>query len=72
MVGGREHSRIRARGFSAGGDAMKRIAVGFDGDTFDQINASANGLTFAERVRQLVELGLESEKQESGRRAVKS
>jgi hypothetical protein len=56
----------RARGHSAGGAAMKRISTGFDEETFEQIaaGAEARGIKFAERVRQLVEIGIESEKQE--------
>jgi hypothetical protein len=56
----------RARGHSAGGVQMRRIAIGFDAETFADIAASASALqiTFAERVRELVELGRETEQQE--------
>jgi hypothetical protein len=53
-----------ARGHSRGGAAMSRISIGFDLDTFAEISdsATARQVTFAERVRQLAELGLETEK----------
>jgi hypothetical protein len=55
-----------ARGHSAGGDQMRRIAIGFDEDTFSDLAATARarGIRFAERVRELVELGRETEQQE--------
>jgi hypothetical protein len=56
---------MAARGHSKGGAAMLRIPVGFDPDTFSEIGQSADArdITFGERVRQLVELGLETEKE---------
>jgi hypothetical protein len=59
----------RARGHCAGGAAMRRLPIGFDEETFAQIDAGAGraGISFAERVRELVELGLETEKQEKAR-----
>jgi hypothetical protein len=58
----------RARGHCAGGDAMRRLPIGFDCETFEDIDrtAVAAGISFAERVRQLVELGRETEQQEKG------
>jgi hypothetical protein len=55
-----------ARGHSAGGVQLRRIAIGFDAETFDEIAASADArnISFAERVRELVETGRETEQQE--------
>jgi hypothetical protein len=56
---------MAARGHCAGGASMRRISVGFDDDTFAEIvtTADARGLKFlGERIRELVELGLETEK----------
>lgn len=46
---------------------MRRLPIGFDAETFDDINsiAEARGISFSERVRELVEIGRETEKQES-------
>lgn len=57
---------MMAKGRSAGGNQMRRDKIGFDDDTRAEIRstASAAGVSIAERVRQLVELGLETEKQE--------
>lgn len=43
-------------------DGCKQIAIRFDVDTFDQVKALAlkDGVSFAEKVRQLVEWGLEA------------
>lgn len=45
---------------------MRRAPIGFDRDTFRQIGAEADqrGISFSERVRELVEIGIETEKQE--------
>lgn len=44
---------------------MRRIAVGFDEETFIEIATSAlqKSMTFGRRIRELVELGLETEKE---------
>jgi hypothetical protein len=46
------------------GDAMKRIVVSFDAETFDQIRsrAVAKNTSFAEQVRLLTEWGLEADR----------
>jgi hypothetical protein len=56
----------RARGHSAGGDAMLCQSIGFDEETHGQLSreAYARGISFAERVRELVEIGIETENQE--------
>ncbi len=53
---------MRARGHSAGGAQMRRMPVGFDPDTFDELaaRALARRISFARYVRELVELGLET------------
>lgn len=50
---------------------MKRIPIGFDDDTLSEIDHAADlhATSFAEQVRQLVELGLETRKQEVRRDA---
>lgn len=57
---------MRARGCHAGGSSMRRIKIGFDDETFADIAASAQKrqIPFAERVRELVETGRETEQQE--------
>lgn len=56
---------MRARGCHAGGASMRRIKIGFDEETFSDIatTAARRNIPFAERVRELVELGRETEKQ---------
>lgn len=63
MRGSRRRQRV-ARGSSPGNPEIKRIPIGFDVETFDQIAAAAqaNQISFAEATRQLVELGLETER----------
>jgi predicted DNA-binding ribbon-helix-helix protein len=57
---------MRAKGHSAGGNQMPRTTVGFEVDTFVQLAAQAEkrGISLAELIRELVELGLISEEQE--------
>lgn len=63
MRGRRRRQRV-ARGSSQRNPEIKRIPIGFDVETFDQISAAAeaNQISFAEATRQLVELGLETER----------
>jgi len=46
--------------------AMPRYTIGFDEETGDQVRAlaSAERVSFAEKIRQLVEWGLEAERSE--------
>lgn len=61
---GRRRLRRVARGSSQRNPEIKRIPIGFDTETFDQIATAAHTgeISFAERTRQLVELGLETER----------
>jgi hypothetical protein len=49
------------RGISRRQDGHRRIIVGFDPETFEQVRALAQraGVSFSEQTRQLVEFGLE-------------
>jgi hypothetical protein len=51
--------RVPGRGSVPAG---RRIAIGFDDDTFSDVRALAlaDGVSFAEKIRQLVEWGLEA------------
>ena len=46
--------------------AARRYTIGFDDETGDQVRALAAGehISFAEKIRQLVEWGLEAERSE--------
>jgi hypothetical protein len=50
------------KGISRTGDGPKRIVVGFDSETFDQVRGLAKEAksSFSEQVRQLIEFGLEA------------
>jgi hypothetical protein len=50
------------KGVSRTEDGPKRIVIGFDSETFDQVRelAKKSGTSFAEQTRQLVEFGLET------------
>jgi hypothetical protein len=54
--------RSPGRGSSHRRPEVKRIAVSFDDETFDQVRelAAKAGISFAEQNRQLVEFGLEA------------
>jgi hypothetical protein len=57
--------RVPGRGSAP---ATRRIAVGLDDDTFSEVRALAlsDGVSFAEKIRQLVEWGLEAVPQTGG------
>jgi hypothetical protein len=63
-IQGRRRRQRVACGSSQRNPEVKRIPIGFDVETFDQIAAAARAsqISFAERARQLVELGLETER----------
>jgi hypothetical protein len=56
--------RVPGRGSVPAG---RRYTIGFDDETGDQVRklASAERVSFAEKIRQLVEWGLEAERSES-------
>lgn len=59
------HRRYRNRRPTLGSEragGQRQIAIRFDPDTFAQVEAAAikDGVSFAEKVRQLVEWGLEA------------
>lgn len=58
------------RGSSKSEGGMKRIAIGFDPETFEQVYelACKGRVPFGEQVRQLVEFGLEAVEDDSGAR----
>lgn len=71
-IRGRHRRRKRrVSGHAARAGEMKRIPIGFDDDTLSEIDHAADlhATSFAEQVRQLVELGLETRKQEVRRDA---
>lgn len=63
-LGRNRRRKISARGHAAFQGELRRIPVGFDEETFGEIElaAAAAATSFAEQVRQLVELGLETRK----------
>ncbi len=63
-IRGRRRRQRVARGSSQRNPEVKRIPIGFDVETFEEIAAAAraNQISFAEATRQLVELGLETER----------
>ena len=56
------------RGISRREDGHRRIVVGFDPETFEQVRnlAKKSGVSFSEQARQLVEFGLEDVREGNG------